>query len=217
MESQLKTNLSYYCYIFMMLQKTILAIVILFLPFISRAQQADFVLKKFFAVQVDETVFLRWTMMAGSTCEDTYVERSADGVTYERIGLIGGICGSPYEEITFEFTDSLPLVNQVAHYRLLLGYFGYTTPKTVEFVRYNEQDYFLGPNPFNDYVRIAFENKDKEEFHLLISDMKGQKVLEMMTTSNEFLIRREDLKAGTYSLILKKESEIFFKEKIIAN
>ncbi len=183
----------------------------------SSAQEADAALTRFFAVQVEETVFLRWTMGAGNTCEGTYVERSADGISYERIGLIGGICGSPDQEITFEYTDTVPLVNQTAYYRLLLGYFGYTSPKTVEFVRYNDRGYFIGPNPFSDFTRIAFENDDDEEYRLLVSDMQGRIVLEMMTTGNEFLIRREELGAGIYAVHLFNGKNEFPRFKIIVN
>lgn len=196
----------------------ILIILVFGLMFLnSSAQEADAALTRFFAVQVEETVFMRWTMGAGNTCEDTHVERSADGISYERIGLIGGICGSPDQEITFEYTDTVPLVNQTAYYRLLLGYFGYTSPKTVEFVRFNDRGYFIGPNPFSDFTRIAFENDDDEEYRLLVSDMQGRIVLEMMTTGNEFLIRREELGAGIYAVRLFNGKNEFPRFKIIAN
>jgi len=155
-------------------------------------------------------------MSAGSTCSDTQIERSDDGINYEKIGLIGGICGSPDEEMTFEFTDTLPLVNQTAYYRLLLGYFGYTSPEILEFVWLNEQGYFLGPNPFNEYVRIAFDNEDKEEYNLTIVDMFGRQVLKMWTGDDEFLILRKDLNAGSYTIMLKKDGKMLFTDKIIA-
>lgn len=189
----------------------------LLLPLLTLSQQADAFLSRFFAVQVGETVLLRWTMNAGFTCEDTYIERSSDGISYERIGLIGGICGSPDAEITFEYTDSIPLVNQLAYYRLILGYLGYTSPKTVEFSQYNDEGFFLGPNPFNDYTTLAFENEDKEEFHLFIFNMKGQKVLEIMTTGNEFFIRRSDLETGNYIFRLNAINFNTITGKIIAN
>ena len=133
--------------------KTIITTVTLYLiTLISFAQDADAVLSKFFAVQVEETVFMRWTISAGNTCEDTHIERSSDGITYEQVGLIGGICGSPDEAITFEFTDSIPLVNRTLYYRLLLGYFGYTSPKVVEYRLYNDQGFLLAPNPFSDFT-----------------------------------------------------------------
>jgi hypothetical protein len=198
--------------------KILISIITLYLITInSFSQEADVVLTKFFAAQQDETVYLRWTMKAGSTCEDTYLERSPDGIAYERIGLIGGICGSPDQDITFEFTDTMPLVNRTSYYRLLLGYFGYTSPKMVEFVRYNDSGYFLGPNPFNDFTRIAFDNNDQEVYRLLICDLQGRKVLEMMTTGNEFMITREELRAGMYAVRLYNDMNFDSRFKIIAN
>ena len=196
--------------------KIIITTVTLYLiTLISFAQQADAVLSKFFAVQVEETVFMRWTISAGNTCEDTHIERSSDGITYEQVGLIGGICGSPDEAITFEFTDSLPLVNQTSYYRLLLGYFGYTSPKVVEFRRYNDQGFLLAPNPFSDFTRLAFENDDDEVHELIISDMNGRIVQEMRTTGDEFIIRRIDLGTGVYSFSVQKTGKVIFSGRIV--
>lgn len=187
----------------------------LLLPLLTLSQQADAFLSKFFAVQVGETVLLRWTMSAGFTCEDTYIERSSDGIIYERIGLIGGICGSPDTEITFEFTDSIPLVNQVAYYRLILGYLGYTSPKTVEFSQYNDEGFFLGPNPFSDKSTLSFANDEREEHTLMITNLKGKVISEMKTTSDEFIILGSDLAAGVYYFKVIKGINFLFGGKII--
>jgi len=196
--------------------KIIITTVTLYLiTLISFAQQADAVLSKFFAVQVEETVFMRWTISAGNTCVDTHIERSSDGINYEQVGLIGGICGSPDEAITFEFTDSLPLVNQTSYYRLLLGYFGYTSPKVVEFRRYNDQGFLLAPNPFSDFTRLAFENDDDEEHELIISDMNGRIVLEMITTGDEFIIPGLNLNSGLYFFRVFNQDKVLYNGKLI--
>jgi hypothetical protein len=201
------------CYIRMQLKKIVLLLA--FMPLFSLAQQADAVLSKFFAVQVEETVFMRWTMIAGNTCEDTYVERSSDGISYERVGLIGGICGSPDEAITFEFTDSLPLVNRTSYYRLLLGYFGYTSPKVVEFRRYNDDGFLLAPNPFSDFTRLVFENKDGLEYKLLLYSVNGMLVKELTTSGDEFILSGTDLASGLYAYRLLKEEKNIFSGKLI--
>lgn len=188
----------------------------LLLRLTSWAQDADPYLSKFFAVQVDETVYVRWTINAGSTCNDTYIERSEDGISYSRIGLIGGICGSPDLPVTYEFTDTMPLVNRTSYYRLVLGYLGYSSPKTLEFIRFNDKGYFLGPNPFNDHTRITFKNDENREYRLIITDMKGRQVMERMTTGHEFFIRREELEAGTYMFRLSASNQDAISGKIIA-
>lgn len=191
-------------------------ILVLILSFPLSAQEADPYLSKFFAVQVDETVLIRWTISAGNTCSDTYIERSSDGIAFEKIGIIGGVCGSPYESITYDYIDTMPLTNRTSYYRLILGYYGYTSPKSLEFVRYNEKGYFVGPNPFSDFTRISFENKEEEEYQLIITDMHGRKVTEMMTTGNEFIIRRDELGAGVFIVDIYKGNVSYFRIKINA-
>jgi len=198
-----------------MLRRVILVATFIYLATITYAQYADAVLSKFFAVQLDETVFLRWTITAGNTCEDTYIERSTDGISYERIGLIGGICGSPDQSITYEFTDSLPLVNRTSFYRLELGYYGYSSPHTVTFSRYNEQGFVLAPNPFTEYTRLAFENKTGEEYTLVITDMQGRIVEEMMTLKDEFIIKRKNLPSGVYFFQTSTMSRIPYTGKLV--
>jgi hypothetical protein len=194
-----------------------LILILILTPVIAFSQQADVALSKFFAVQVDETVFLRWTITAGNTCEDTYVERSADGMSYERIGLIGGICGSPDQAMTYEFTDTLPLYNRVSYYRLELGFLGYSSPKQVEIIRYNDQGFFLGPNPFNDQARLAFVNEDGQEYRLLLSNSQGITIRELTTSDDEFIISGIGLASGLYIFRLFMEEKIIHSGKLIKN
>lgn len=198
-----------------MLKIVLLIEMFLLLAFISPAQSADEVLSKFFVVQLEENVFMRWTISQGNSCDDTHIERSADGISFERIGLIGGICGSPYESITYEYSDSIPLVNQLAYYRLELGQYGYSSPKTVEFIRYNEQGLLLAPNPFRDFTRLAFENPLKKEYQLIISDMHGEIVAEIITTDEDFILQRNNLSSGLYYFRILQSGKIEFKGKIV--
>ncbi|MBP6873021.1 MAG: T9SS type A sorting domain-containing protein [Bacteroidales bacterium] len=193
----------------------IILLLILTLPFSPAGQTADEVLSRYFATELDGNVFMRWTITAGNTCEDTYIERSADGIAFERIGLIAGICGSPDASITFEFTDTVPVYNQVSYYRLMLGYFGYTTPLAIEVKKFNDEGFFAGPNPFRDFTRIAFRNDDNEEYRLLVCDMQGRKVLEMVTTGDKFIIRREELGSGIYIVKMIKENVTLNHFKLI--
>lgn len=198
-----------------MLRRVILVATFIQLASISYAQYADAVLSKFFAVQLDETVFLRWTISAGNTCEDTRIERSADGISYERIGLIGGICGSPDQSITYEFTDTLPLVNKTAYYRIELGYYGYSSPQIVTFTRYNEQGFLLAPNPFSDFTRLAFDNNTGEEYTLIITDMQGRILEEMTTLKDQFIIQGKNFTSGVYFFQVSGMSRILYTGKLI--
>ena len=198
-----------------MFRKVLLLAAINILVLTSSAQQADAVLSKFFAVQLEETVFMRWTISQGNSCDDTHIERSADGISYERIGLIGGICGSPDQSITYEYTDSLPLVNQISYYRLVLGQYGYSSPRVVEFIRYNEKGFLLAPNPFSDYARLAFDNPLKKKYQLVVSDMQGKIVAEMNTNGKEFILYRNSLASGLFYFRILQSGKIEFDGKIV--
>ena len=190
--------------------RIILAICLFFSTSLLHSQEADFILSKFFATQVEDEVLLRWTITAGNTCQDTYVERSEDGKTYERIGLIGGICGSPDASITYEYYDTMPLLNRNNYYRLELGQYGYTSAKTLEFLQYNQQDFLIAPNPMSDHARIMFDNSESQEHKLNIIDFQGRIVLEVVTSSNVFNIYRHQLTAGIYIFkVLLLEEDIF--------
>ena len=189
---------------------------IFFLMFTSFAQEADPYLSKIFVAQVDETVYMRWTITAGNTCDDTYIERSEDGVTFERIGVIGGICGSPDQAITYDFTDTLPLPNRISYYRLQLGFLGYSSPESLEFIRFNEENYFLGPNPFNDFTRIYFNNDENNESRLILYDINGRLIMEKTTSGQDFIIRREDIESGNYVFRLITGDHNTISGKIIA-
>ena len=186
-------------------------------PILAFSQQADAVLSRFFAVQVEETVFLRWTITAGNTCEDTYIERSSDGISYERIGLIGGICGSPDQAMTYEFTDTMPYYNRITYYRLELGYFGYSSPQKVEILRYNKDGIFLGPNPFDDQARLAFINEDGLEYKLLLSNTQGLTIRKLTTSDDEFIISGSGLSTGLYIFRLFSEEKLIYTGKLIKN
>lgn len=200
-----------------MLRKVLLVSVIIHMAITSLSQEADVILSQFFAVQLDETVFLRWTISAGNTCEDTHIERSSDGISYERIGLIGGICGSPDQSITYEHRDTLPLPNRLSYYRLYLGQYGFTSPQAVEFIQYNDQGFLMAPNPFTDKARLAFENTTGEEHTLLLANALGKLISESRTTNSEFIIQRDGLSAGIYFYKVLKSGIVIYSGKIIVN
>lgn len=167
------------------------------------SQTAEDVLSRFFAVQQEDKVLLRWTIIRGNTCEDTYVERSVDGGPYERIGLIGGICGSPDASITYDFYDTVPVPNRFSAYRLLLGLYGYTEPRNVEFILLNDEGFSLQPNPMTEKSWLVFDNPRSEEFTLRIYDMRGKMVYSITTDTDRFLIYREGLGSGQYFFTLE--------------
>jgi len=149
-------------------------------------------------VQQDAKVLIRWTIQAGNTCEDTHIERSADGISWERIGLIGGICGSPDQSVTYDFYDPLPLRNQVNHYRLELGFYGYSSPVQAEFLALPASGYLIMPHPVVSRSTLIFGNIEKHGYVFSLFDMTGKKVMELTATGNRIILDKQTLGSGMY-------------------
>lgn len=197
------------------MRRTIFGILI-FIPTLSLfSQEADFILSKFFATQVEDEVLIRWTITAGNTCQDTYVERSEDGISYERIGLIGGICGSPDASITYDYFDTMPLPNRETYYRLMLGQYGFTSPQKAWFTQLNDQGFLLAPNPFKESIHIAFENQEESECQLMVYEMQGSLIYETSTTSQQFIMNGTHFTSGLYFFTVARQGEKLFSGKVI--
>ena len=189
----------------------------LLLPTSAKAQTADGILSKFFAIQQDDAILLRWTITAGNTCEDTYIERSLDGVQYERIGLISGVCGSPDQSVTYDFYDTMPAPNQLNHYRLELGLYGYTRPQSAEFIVLNNEGYSVQPNPLSDKTTIVFQNPEQEGYRFLLYNMNGKLVMDIITFNDRITLYRDGLESGMYVFRLESPSSVVLDKLIIAD
>lgn len=189
-------------------------LLLLLLSATAPAQTADDILSKFFTVQQVDEVLIRWTITAGNTCEDTYIERSLDGISFERIGLISGVCGSPDQPVTYDFYDTMPAPNRINHYRLVLGLYGYTMPQSTEFIVLNDMGYSIQPNPMADKATIIFRNPIKEEFRFMVYDVSGKTVLDFTTTGDRVTVYRNELGSGVYVFALEGK-DVYLQGKLV--
>ena len=60
----------------------------------SYTLQSQSLVTGFTARQANDGVYLTFTLVMGNTCLDTEILRSPDGVDFETVGIISGICGS---------------------------------------------------------------------------------------------------------------------------
>lgn len=183
--------------------------------FLAYSQEADIYLENVIAVQQEDNVFLRWTIKAGNTCDGTRIQRSEDGVAFEKIGEIPGVCGSPSQSVTYDFRDTIPLYNKMNYYRLELGILGFSTPVFVEVIRLNDEGYSLNPNPVVDISNLLFDNPDNESHEVCLINMSGEVVYNIVTTSNRVEIERDFLSAGTYIFKILKGNELKARGKLI--
>ncbi len=177
-----------------------LSLITLVFPLAGKSQPHTLLLD-FSGYQQDNQLVLRWTFRSGSLCEGTRIERSADGLAFNLVGEIPGVCGSPGSAITYTYIDSFPQVNSVNHYRLELGNFGYTTTISVEFLKAGSNG-FVVMSGNSGQTDILFQNPSGQKTTAIIYSSSGKRVLELDGSGRRIALPPGKLVAGIYLLLL---------------
>ncbi len=164
------------------------------------AQQAHPIVAYFSGARVKNSIQLNWVILGGNTCNGTLIQRSTDGFSFETIGEIAGICGSPDVDVPYVFTDENPLPNQPNYYRLELGSQGYTTPLIIEFFPLNENGYSLILDRTNDKAQIFFNNPDQLTTSFALYTLEGKIISTGETSGANILFGLENLPVQLFVL-----------------
>jgi hypothetical protein len=72
------------------------------------------------------------------------------------------------------------------------------------------------PNPMSDFTTIKFDNPRQEKFILKIMDVRGVLIKQTeATTSDELILNKADLPAGTYLISLSSDKNIFHGKLLV--
>lgn len=119
-------------------------------------------------------VLLDWTTSSEINSKEFQVERSNDGISYRKIGVIAAAGNSAslksYKYLDIEATD-------LNYYRLkLVDIDGYNKLSDIVTVKNNglSQAVFPVTNPFADYIGVRFAKLPKGEVGLRLMDMSGK-------------------------------------------
>jgi hypothetical protein len=179
------------------------------LPVGIKAQSAHPILSRFSAATYSNTIRLSWAILAGNTCLGTIIQRSSDGVFFETIGEIAGICGSPDVEIQYVFTDETPLLNQMNYYRLELGSQGFSSAIAIEYFPLNSLGYSLRYDKTTSTAHIHFENPTRAEFEYQLFSINGKLILQRKTNENRLEISTVGLAQQIYILRISNAGRSF--------
>jgi hypothetical protein len=165
-----------------------------------QAQQVHPIVADFSGISVRNAIRINWTIIGGNTCNGTLIQRSPDGNSFETIGEIAGICGSPDVDVPYVFIDENPEANQTNYYRLELGSQGFTTLLTVDFFPLNDDGYSLILDNISSKATIYFNNPNQltTAFELFTLDGKIKATDE--TTDSKIIIHLEGLPAQLFIL-----------------
>ncbi|HQQ11587.1 MAG TPA: hypothetical protein PK855_00400 [Bacteroidales bacterium] len=153
----------------------------------------------------DSKVLIQWVIREGNTCDGVRVYRSADGIFFEEIGRIEGVCGSPYSAVAYDFTDSVPLLNRKAFYRLELGNLGVSETLSILVVDFSANNYRIVPHPATAGSRIYFQNPRNQQHQLHILSALGKTEAKLLTTDAFFELNATKPRAGLHLFIIKNE------------
>lgn len=135
----------------------------------------------------NNTVDLNWSTQMESNTSHFTVERSADGISWNEIGLVAakGISQTVSE---YSFTDEKPLAG-VNYYRLQMvnldGSYGFTDVKVLRTNVVNAISFF--PNPARDYVNVTL-GASETETTLRLYNQAGQLLQEKKVSGGSGVI-----------------------------
>lgn len=156
---------------------SLLLLVLAVLPVAGTAQEGEHPFIKSFTLTVLEgRVQVDWTMQGGSTCDGSEVLRSTDGVNFQAIHRIDGICGDPIFDVPFGYRDDDPPELSRLFYRINLGLEGQSSIKFVDFAQLTESQQRFFPSPVRNTATLVLNVPGSARVDLLLFDMGGRQV-----------------------------------------
>ena len=173
---------------FHIMKKLILLIIFTAGVILNSSAQGVPQLNAFNIQENNRIVFLNWEISSGFVCSGIRIQRSDDGIHFNQIGEIYGVCGSLITAVTYNFTDSTPLLNASNYYRLEFGDGNFSTVLSVEVRTLNSEGYQLRVDPGSGSAEISFSNKQHKLHTLSMYTVQGNQVLRVNTTTDSFRV-----------------------------
>ena len=151
---------------------------------------------------------LTWVTASEHNNKGFFIERSADGQSWESIGWISGK-GTSTAIVYYEFSDAFPL--DIGYYRLQqLDFDGKITfSKVITLVQPSDNETIIYPNPARDYLTVEWqaENTEGVERNLSIVNAIGTTVRQLKTTAKNVQINVSNLPNGVYILRIEQANK----------
>lgn len=171
-------------------------------------------LSGFSGFQQDANIHLSWTFTSGSQCNGTQIYRSQDGVIFEELGRIPGICGASETPVTYTFTDSMPLPNTINHYRLELGNQGFTTTLTIEYFVPGKGGFSIITSESG--MEVLVDKPPARKGVAQIFDIRGKQVDEFEFSTRRISLMNYQRGAGAYIFRLIYENGAVLSGKFVS-
>lgn len=182
---------------------------------IGNQQALPVKLSGFYARAINNHVELNWMTSAEKENKNFEVERSADGITFQNIGVVKG-AGNSSVNLKYVFTDDKPF-DGVSYYRLKQNDFSgaYTYSNVVLVDRGGDKLNLklkpsIFPVPANDVLHVDLKNETLTSAKIKITDVLGNEVLTQEIDADEtnyiYPMDVNSLKNGIYMLVIEQSN-----------
>ncbi len=168
----------------------------------------------FKSIKSNESIVLKWYATYETNFRLYEIERSTDGINYNKIGEVAG-----QNLANYTFSDNNLPVAAVVYYRLKMidtdGKFAYS--KIVTERLKNVYNTIIYPNPTNNFVNIQLSKVIAEQSFIMVSDVAGRIVKKQLVppSQNNIFIDVENLSAGRYFIQLSNGIQLSQKSFVI--
>lgn len=160
-------------------------------------------------VEVNDGVFVNWTIDSGYTCQGVDVLHSIDGNNFDEVGHIFGVCGSLTKPVAYSFLHEDPIENEVNYYRLKINGYGYSEILNIFILKVPDEGVLIYPNPVvQNTVRFKFNNPNAQQLYIQIIDSNGKISWEGSSTQSEIELDVSNLIKGVYKVRVISEEEL---------
>jgi hypothetical protein len=181
------------------------------------AQDDSFVLKSFYGQELNGGVKLTWVLQGGNQCNGTRMLRSSDGIEWHEAGMIGGICGLSGADELYEWTDTLPLLNQRNYYRAELIGLGFSQVIYVDVFDTGEHG-FVVLQPAPGLISIYVDERVGAPFKLEVYSPGGRLHYRGAHSTTEAHIVLSGISNGVFIITVSNQTPGgFYRRKVWLN
>lgn len=159
-----------------------------------------------------------WATLSEKGSDYFDVERSIDGVTFEKIGRVTA-AGNSTELIEYSFIDEDPIRGKINYYRLkqvdLDGEFEYMEVNAVSVPQGTNVEIY--PNPSQGKVVLEIGQAHGKEANVLVSDLTGAIMTDLRKKiqNGKIVLDLSSLEKGSYLIKIQTAKGAYFCERLV--
>jgi hypothetical protein len=167
---------------------------------------------------------VNWYTKDEMNTKEFFVERSTDGVSFEKVGALNAL-GNSQGRTDYNILDNIENVRdaQVIYYRIKLmdidNKYYYSNTISVKPLSLNDETILIFPTPFDDKLTIEYLSVDASDLQIEITDIFGKTIMQKVESVNIGLnqIRINNLSSfasGQYFIKIKdlQTGEMFIRK-----